>query len=156
MSQINTQEEMEMNLTVHLFNSTVFEFIERVVDCDYEARLLESKIGRAVQWERGFSPCKILSSEMLHGYTASSKKQGHHWSQRHHKVPGLPMHLSKFLLLSRNSYAIAALQDLLIGLVLLGFRHLSFLHIVTLASLQTLSLQWGIIVWNYQIKKGTM
>lgn len=62
MSQKNTgKEEMEMNFTVHLFISTVFEFIARVADCDYEAKLLENKLGRALQCKWGFSPCKIIS-----------------------------------------------------------------------------------------------
>jgi len=50
MSQRNTcKEEMEMNFTAHLFSSTVFEFIARVADCDYEGKLLENKVGRALQ-----------------------------------------------------------------------------------------------------------
>lgn len=111
---VPNKEEVDMNVTVHLFMGMFWIWIHcKSCSCAYEARQPEHK-PEGLCGACGFSPCAVLPPG---AHTAPAERQGGHAANNTHFC------FSHRVFLSNSSPT-----ELLIGLVLPGFRHLFSRH----------------------------
>lgn len=115
------------------------------------------QICRALQCKWGFCPCKILFPGRCYMDTQHPPRSRNITGTNDIKYQVCPCTCLNFCL-SHSVFWSNSSPTGSLNWAGPSWVHtpLCFLDIATLTSSQTLSLQWGIIVWNYQIKKGTM